>query len=1423
MPNNDLPDNWIRVGDLFNSMDEPKKQKRKGKGPEYLEAILDTMRKLLPEEVFRKIHALALPRAGGRANANRLEKLALEEITPTKLTQITNEQLHQLYQQVNVWFKNAKEAGRAIENYINAAKFLINEFKGRNESYDTTLPVARAADRLSKSIEDAAVTREDLKDLPDEVMIVPDFVSVVGSSVRSSDPHDVDILYRADINDKGDFIVSWENIYLAMRNTLKMIKPDLDMHEIFNPQGSREEQWLPIYHMVLRKSKNDLRLVKGAINPEESNQQISTTPPGVIEDFNLGAPSMPNWENYLNDVPPEGIWADIGCGSTKAKKFIGIDKELYPGVDMKADLCKGIPLTDSCVSVIRANHFIEHMPDFKEIMDEVGRVLVDGGICIMTMPSTDGAGARIHPDHKIFMNKTEFENQINDLELFDPVIIQERHRENGGLECVDIDAVLRRKDREVKVTLPLSRNGLLNTKPFQYLAGIEKIAKITPGVKFIGMKPSMAGYTESFDIKDLAKWADGKYPIDIEQKLNGNRSFISKKGTNTELWYEGQMGTSQLNKFPDIREILDKIPEDFVIDMDLGLERSGKRVIRQDLMIFNADEPKLESNEIPVITVFDILFRGNKDTSKNPWTERRDELESFYKKYLSGKKNFDITSTKIVNSDKGLKTATRWAFGFPMSEGLVAKEASSPYQQGGSSYWYKLKKIAELKLIVISKKKTKAGANVYEAGLTPSRDEDLNSDTKELNGKTYVSMGNTLATTVVAKLGDIITVQILELVPDYEKKTLAWIGPRVQDLDDTRKEPYSVSQALDISDRAQLLQKRIKNMVPSSGSINAAVAFVGSSPGKIDAVRGEPLVGSSGETFNELYLKPLKLKRDQVFITNAVPKLLLDEDGNVREPSDDEVAEWHEWLFNELDSVNPKVVVALGRTAKKALNGEADIVMPHPMAVRRFGNSGEVGRKIKQVITKIIGVEKDTITPGDVHIDNTNWKVPKTKRKDSQEVITEMPDIERDWLKPDTWRRFAKADEEGGETRGEASETFWNNNWQDMYPLKGKGEFVFQHHWRGLDEDESKLPEDELLKTDHSVHGDLRFTARDGKSLWGFSVFIGTAADNKEKERLINLPPDDNLQGTFKLEQPKEWLTIARSKPHIGEPGEPGSTSQTYSKFFEEDHGTYEIGVWKQHLIEIFFNGDKLKGRYLIEFAPIGGKRIWIIDHPDNDTPLAETKDIQKEIKDQKQKGREYLIWSKPGEKPIPIKLSGAKKDGFIMADDLIDAIGEDESPWEAYEEISKEVNKGIYVDIVKADDDKQLVYGVVLEPDGVDAQNDTVSKAEIENAAHIYLKDSRTVGDSHKEKAKASVVESYIAPVDFKLGGQEVKEGTWVMVVRINDTDMWKKVRAGEYTGFSIGGFSKRIPVPGPVQEKQIPYEQPAPGSEFPASMICY
>jgi site-specific DNA-adenine methylase len=111
--------------------------------------------------------------------------------------------------------------------------------------------------------------------------------------------------------------------------------------------------------------------------------------------------------------------------------------------------------------------------------------------------------------------------------------------------------------------------------------------------------------------------------------------------------------------------------------------------------------------------------------------------------------------------------------------------------------------------------------------------------------------------------------------------------------------------------------------------------------------------------------------------------------------------------------------------------------------------------------------------------------------------------------------------------------------------------------------------------------------------------------------------------------------------------------------------------------------------------------------------------------------------------------------------------------------------------------DEERYVLGVVLEPETVDAQKDIYSAAEVREAAHRFMEEYRNLGLMHRElvTGRVKILESYLAPADFAVGDARVKKGTWLLAVRVVDDEMWKQVKSGDLTGFSIGGSAVKYP----------------------------
>jgi hypothetical protein len=111
---------------------------------------------------------------------------------------------------------------------------------------------------------------------------------------------------------------------------------------------------------------------------------------------------------------------------------------------------------------------------------------------------------------------------------------------------------------------------------------------------------------------------------------------------------------------------------------------------------------------------------------------------------------------------------------------------------------------------------------------------------------------------------------------------------------------------------------------------------------------------------------------------------------------------------------------------------------------------------------------------------------------------------------------------------------------------------------------------------------------------------------------------------------------------------------------------------------------------------------------------------------------------------------------------------------------------------IVKTDDEKHLVYGIVYAPEDVDTQGDMMNAVEIEKAAHKFLANLRntSVDKQHDENPdEGVVVESFIVQKgDERFPGDE---GAWAVAIKVVKEETWEQVKKGEITGLSMGAWA--------------------------------
>lgn len=283
------------------------------------------------------------------------------------------------------------------------------------------------------------------------------------------------------------------------------------------------------------------------------------------------------------------------------------------------------------------------------------------------------------------------------------------------------------------------------------------------------------------------------------------------------------------------------------------------------------------------------------------------------------------------------------------------------------------------------------------------------------------------------------------------------------------------------------------------------------------------------------------------------------------------------------------------------------------------------------------------------------------------------------------------------------------------------GKFIAQAHTRG-----------------ESIHCDLRLHVVKPEK---FDHLVGITVDtpgNKEKRNELLKPKDDEkILCQIKPSHPMSWLTVGEDGPVEVDPGEAGAGENISGEFVKIDGGSWKAGTQDEHYKEFWFIGEKIKGRWILTYAPVSGdedeeKRVWLLSRPENQE--MDTDEEENKGKTEKRRAR-----------------------------------------------------------IISKREKQHIVTGVVLEPDTTDLQGDTIMAEEIEKAAYQFMEYYGRIGYQHEKFDKElKIVESWVTSVDFVLNNVKVKSGSWLMSVRVLEPEIWEQIENGEITGFSIGGESR-------------------------------
>jgi uracil-DNA glycosylase family protein len=121
------------------------------------------------------------------------------------------------------------------------------------------------------------------------------------------------------------------------------------------------------------------------------------------------------------------------------------------------------------------------------------------------------------------------------------------------------------------------------------------------------------------------------------------------------------------------------------------------------------------------------------------------------------------------------------------------------------------------------------------------------------------------------------------------------------------------------------LWKDATQTVFGEGPATAEIMLVGEQPGDREDRDGRPFVGPAGELLDKA-LAEAGLDRERIYVTNAVKHFKFEPRGKRRlhkRPNSSEIKICRSWLFAEIDTIGPRLIVALGATAAQSLAGQA--------------------------------------------------------------------------------------------------------------------------------------------------------------------------------------------------------------------------------------------------------------------------------------------------------------------------------------------------------------------------------------------------------------------------------------------------------------------------------------------------------------------
>ncbi|MHA1641393.1 MAG: methyltransferase domain-containing protein [Promethearchaeota archaeon] len=605
-----------------------------------------------------------------------------------------------------------KAKGWSIEDFWNLHYRILNEFKKRGLEHPDIDELDRILKTKLSKIENNIKL---LTDSLDDVIILKDAVSLIGSFLEKDDYQDIDILLRLNTIDYIKRAI--------MTRIAKQLedKFDKELHFVFEPEGAHDD-FIPLYDLVLKKIEPTNR-----VKMQFSDEHWDINLPPVF-DFII------DFAELLKKVKGNTI-LDVGCGAGHSMKTLKRSLFDVTGIDINDKAikhCKQLGLNvikmnaeklefdDNSFDTVFSMHLLEHLDNVDKAIKESIRVAKLAVIHIIPL------GKRVPKEHKRVYYKK------------------------------DVIKLCKKFGMNYKIY----RNGKYFNKFNAILWKFRKINQLS----LLFQKPRYRIYDpkEIFKLKGFDKSL-------VQVKFDGVSTLIIKNGNKIKIISEdAKRDKSKL--LPTLVDRLKTIP-DGVYHAELVAVKTSKPLLRTVVSGY-LNSKKYDINKEKLIHAFivDIFQYKDKKLEDLPLSERLKYLNKAKSTSKVHVLSYNNLMGEIVDK-KDIPKAINNVFKNKFAEGAMIKDLNAPasLQNKGMA---KIKIWLEVDLRVLKKIINKAGNYNYIVGteIDEKYAKDIGNKAVKMNGKYYMVLGKTMNTDLNVNPGAIIRLRVQEIHKAFKNK-----------------------------------------------------------------------------------------------------------------------------------------------------------------------------------------------------------------------------------------------------------------------------------------------------------------------------------------------------------------------------------------------------------------------------------------------------------------------------------------------------------------------------------------------------------------------------------------------------------------------------------------------------------------------------